>query len=188
VGGESNSDMKRLRSQARRLDITIRAQPASSASQPRAYSLIDRATGMVIQANIGLDDLSTRLWWITRDRRRAETGPFQALSEQCPSCGASRIGAFRYCISCGLDYEASLKSPPDQGWWMPRLDANDPFLPGQGRRNPIPRPAAAGRRRRLAESGFAAWHAVRSVPWRELAIAATIGLLIGVMVTMAASR
>jgi hypothetical protein len=184
VGGESNSDLKRLRTQARKLDIMIRAQRASGPSQPRAYRLIDRATGMEIQANVGLDELSTQLWWITRDRHRAENGAVRTRSEACPSCGTARIGSFRWCTSCGHDYEASLKSSPDQRAWV---DARDLFLQGQGHRNPIPRPEAAGRRTRFVERGVRIWRTVRSVSWRELAIAAMVGVLIGVIVTVAAS-
>ncbi len=184
VGGESNSDLKRLRTQARKLDITIRAQRASGPSQPRAYRLIDRATGREIQSNLGLDELSTRLWWITRDRHRAERGPVQTHSEACPSCGTARIGSFRWCTSCGHDYEASLKSSPHQSMWV---DAHDLFLQGQGHGNPIPRPHAAGRRTRVVERGFGIWRTVRSIPWRELAIAAMVGVVIGVIVTVAAS-
>ena len=143
MGGESNSDLKRLRTQARKLDITIRAQRASGPSQPPAYRLIDRGTGREIQGNLGLDELSTRLWWIARDRHRAESGPVQTHSEACPSCGTSRIGSFRWCTSCGHDYEASLKSSPHQSTWV---DAHDLFPQGQGHGTPIPRPHAAGRR------------------------------------------
>ena len=185
MGGESNSDLKRLRTQARKLDIAIRAQRASRPSQPRAYRLIDRATGREIQANLGLDELSTRLWWITRDRHRAESGPVQTHSEACPSCGTSRIGSFRWCTSCGHDYEASLKSSPHQSIVGPRDD--DLFLQGPGTRDPIPRPDAAGRRTRVVERGFGIWRTVRSIPWRELAIAAMVGVVIGVIVTIAAS-
>ena len=184
MGGESNSDMKRLRSQARKLDITIRAQRTSSPSQPRAYRLIDRATGTEIQANVGLDELSTQLWWITRDRHRAERGPVPTQSEACPSCGTARIGSFRWCTSCGHDYEASLKSSPGQSAWV---DAHDLFLQGKGHRNPIPRPEAAGRRTRFVERSLGIWRTVRSAPWRVLAIAAIVGLVIGVIVTVAAS-
>jgi len=142
----------------------------------------------VIEANVGLDDLSTRLWWITRDRRRAEIEPVEVHGEQCPSCGVSRIGAFRWCTACGYDYEASLKSAPHEVSWVPSPHANDLFRQGQERRNPIPRPEAAGRRTRFIDSTLAIWRAARSAPWREIAIAAAAGLLIGMMVTIASAR
>ncbi len=113
MGVESKVELSRLRRQASQLGIAIRTQPGSGAPGVRDYSLVDRDTGRVIYADIrGLVEVQERLWWIIRDRKRAPSlpaGVTQTSEELCPSCGARRIGQFRWCLGCGLDYEASTK-------------------------------------------------------------------------------
>jgi len=113
MGVESKVELNRLRRQASQLGIAIRTQPGSGTSDQRDYSLVDRETDRVIYADIrGLVAVQDRLWWIIRDRKRAQSvpaGTIQTSEELCPSCGARRIGQFRWCLGCGLDYEASTK-------------------------------------------------------------------------------
>lgn len=191
MGGESNAQIKRLRSQARRLGIAIRMQPASRAWQSRAYSLIDRDTGRVIYTDVALDDVRTRLWWIMRDQRRATIPPVQGVEaplERCPSCGTLRIASFRWCTSCGLDYEASIKLKPGPGAWALRQAAREASLPADGRRKLIQRPG--GReplRTRLVDIGYGVGRDLRSAPLREAGIGVILALLVGVMVSIVAS-
>ena len=64
----------------------------------------------------------------------------------CPNCGTARMGSFRYCRTCGLDYDsptsstakappAILSSLPDE----PTSEVTAPLVAGGG-----PPPAAAG--------------------------------------------
>lgn len=61
-------------------------------------------------ADVPLDNLQTRLWWITRDRRSGlatQQRTREVARQLCPSCGTSRIAFFRWCTCCGRDFEAS---------------------------------------------------------------------------------
>ncbi len=191
MGGESNGEIRRLRSQGQRLGIAIRMQRSSPASQSRAYSLIDRDTGKVIYADVALDDVQTRLWWIMRDRRRVTIAPVQAAQtppERCSSCGTLRIAAFRWCTSCGFDYEASIKPSPYPSTWATGPAAADVLLPTEARRKPVDLPRGrAPLRTRLVEFGYWAWRDLRSAPLREIGIGAVLALLVGVIVSIVAS-
>src|SRR5687767_6124954 len=39
-------------------------------------------------------------------RARGATSPGGSVSEFCPQCGAARVGAFRFCRTCRLDFDA----------------------------------------------------------------------------------
>ena len=108
---ESVDDMRRLRVQARRLGLAIRAERASRGSDQRTYRVIDSESGQVIGAGLhGTFDVREQLWWIIRERRGARSTPGAVTdppTESCPACGTPRVGFFRLCLSCGLDYEAA---------------------------------------------------------------------------------
>ena len=96
-------------------------------SSRRAYSLIDRRTGRVIHQDVdGLVDLETRLARIVWERQlaKADGPPATDARRSCPSCGASRIGSFRYCKSCGLDFEPTLHTEPRRAAF--RLQEREP--------------------------------------------------------------
>src|SRR3954453_2970682 len=90
------------------MGISIKTQRAKGTSRQRAYSLIERSTGRVLYHDIdGLIDLEAVLSRIVWDRQlaRADGPPASATSRSCPSCGTPRIGQFRFCRSCGRDFE-----------------------------------------------------------------------------------
>jgi len=67
--------------------------------------------GRVVAADaVGLAELEHRLWAITRDRRRS-IDPDRSTT--CQRCGAARVGNFRWCKSCGSDFESE-RPPTDQ--------------------------------------------------------------------------
>src|SRR3954469_19903045 len=109
VGGESNDDIGRLRRRASATGISVRTERANRTSEQRAYSLVDRTSGNVLHGGIAtLIDLEAVLSRIAWDRRRAPAdGPPRAEAPRsCPSCGTSRVGQFRFCRTCGHDFEA----------------------------------------------------------------------------------
>jgi hypothetical protein len=187
---ESVRELGHLRSQARRLGLTIRTQGTIRTTGSRVYSLRDRETGQVISSDLtDLADVQTRLWWIVRDRRRALTVPSRVApmpKDQCPMCGTPRLAFFRLCTSCGLDYEASREPTPHVG---PR----PPWKGPKGRlvRQPTPRGAISGDSSARPSigarlTGFAHDIArgrrlgvVRVIVW-----GAAIGLLVGALVAL----
>jgi hypothetical protein len=112
---DSTRQMKRIRSRARIAGLTIRTRRVSRASSERAYSVIDRATGQELSSDIpDLDELTNQLWWIIRQRRRdAQQGgrTAEAPRESCPACETLRVGNFRFCRSCGFDFEPASVRP-----------------------------------------------------------------------------
>ena len=107
----SVDQMRHLRSQARKLGLKIQTRRATG-SEPVRYRVVDPATNAPIGADLlGLDDVQTRLWWIVREREREGAGepPVVEETERCPVCGTPRMGFFRLCMTCGLDYEAQVK-------------------------------------------------------------------------------
>jgi len=191
VGGDSDRRIQSLRSQARSLGITIRLQRASRRSSPRAYRLIDRATGTVIYANVPLDEVHARLRLVMLERQRRQTNRLRAAkapTEHCPLCGTLRIGYFRWCTSCGLDYEATVKSNLASGSWSQPLSAIEKLwstprrpAPIQSPRRPEPRPPRIVRLRR------AIGRRLGSASLSEVAVAILLAVLIGVIVSIAAS-
>jgi hypothetical protein len=109
VGDRTAGEIERLRAQARRLGVSIRTKRASEPSTTRAYSLIERASGRVIGADlVGVDEVRERLWWIVRERREGLIDPAvapDAHGQPCPSCGTPRLAFFRWCRNCGKDLE-----------------------------------------------------------------------------------
>ena len=172
--------MNRLRSQARRVGITIRAQRADGNVKARAYNLIDRETGAVIYANVeGLVDLQTRLWWITRDRRFAIANRLPAdgtTTESCPACGTHRVGLFRWCRSCGFDYEPESHVPSDD---VVRGAGESVMFAPQPHFTQLVPP-----RERFGALRNVVGHVLHFNSWRELGIGAILALLVGVVVSL----
>ena len=116
VDDDSTQPLNHLRSRARKLGLAIRKQRASRTSSEPLYRLLDRESGVVVRGDLPLVDVSTELLWIVRQRRRAVEQPGSELrAEYCPLCATRRIGYFRYCRTCGRDYEAGPwpEPPPD---------------------------------------------------------------------------
>ncbi len=111
---DSDSEMNHLREQARRLGLTIRTRRASRASGTRSYSFVERETGQVVGTDMqDLSDVQMRLWWIVRERRMVLAHPLNDVpAERCPTCTTVRVAFFRWCLSCGLDYEATRDPKP----------------------------------------------------------------------------
>ena len=108
--------MKRIRSGARKYGLTIKTGRLARGSDQRAYSVVDAATGETLSSNVpDLDELRVQLWWVIRQRRRSDqTGESgEAAREECPKCGTVRVGSFRFCRSCGMDFEPSRPSEAD---------------------------------------------------------------------------
>jgi predicted RNA-binding Zn-ribbon protein involved in translation (DUF1610 family) len=96
--------------------------------------LLDRDTGDLIRGHIALADLSAELMWIDRERGLDVTSPVQkVVAQSCPSCGTQRIGFFRFCRTCGLDYEAD---HPSSDWQLPS-DSAAPRDAGSGPEPPL---------------------------------------------------
>ena len=167
MGDESVGQLRRLRLDARRLGLAIRTERPSQASGSRAYRVIDRATGQAIRADVqDLSGVQTLLWWMVRSRRRALSSPFvvNELPEAlCRACGTSRVGFFRWCLSCRLDYDASPEPPPAGA---PRVPAREPLTA------------------RLAGLAADVRHGYRFAPVRPLAGAAFLALLTATIVTL----
>ena len=167
VGDESVGQLRRLRLAARRLGLAIRTERPSYASGSRAYRVIDRATGQAIRADVqDLSGVQTLLWWMVRSRRRALSSPFvvnELPEELCPGCGTCRVGFFRWCLSCRLDYDASPEPAPARA---PRVSAREPMTA------------------RLAGLAADVRHGYRFAPVRPLAGAAILALLTATIVTL----
>jgi hypothetical protein len=108
--------MQRIRAAARTYGMSIRTGRAARGSDVRTYSVVDTATGQTLRSNVpNLDELSVQVWWIIRQRRRSDQPGESAATarEACPRCGTLRVGSFRYCRACGMDFEASRPSEPE---------------------------------------------------------------------------
>ncbi|MBA2721108.1 MAG: hypothetical protein H0U52_17990 [Chloroflexi bacterium] len=69
----------------------------------------DKASGEVLTSGLtDLNEVRTRVWWLLRTRRLGSGGT-QAAGEpaqaSCEDCGRARVGSFRFCLSCGFDFE-----------------------------------------------------------------------------------
>ena len=175
------------------MGITIQTQRANGTSRQR-YSLIDRTTGTVLQRDVdGLIDLEARLLGIIWDRQRARADgpPIAVAPSSCPSCGTRRIGQFRWCRSCGRDFEPTLHLGPR--WPAFRLEEPDatakPTEPTEWARLPPPVPIVvrhpgvdpAPRRQRLRLFRLPVRERDSFLSVREIGIGALLGLLIGVI-------
>ena len=194
MGGPPKGDIARLRRRAGALGITIRTQRANRASDRRAYTLVDRTSGMVlhrdIDALIDVEAALARLVW-DRQRARADGPPAPDAPPSCPACGTLRVGQFRWCRSCGHDFEAMAhivaRWPPFQ-LAEPAADAissqpvEEPPLPAPvsdlaPRARILPEP----RHRPGLEFRIGSRDRLSSLPIRQLEVGALIGLIVGVI-------
>ena len=109
--GDPIGQLVRIRSRARKHGLGIRTRRASRALGARAFSVIDHETGRLICSDVrDLDELTNRLWWIIRQRqsdRRYASEIEEVPREVCPRCDTPRVGHFKFCRSCGLDFEVT---------------------------------------------------------------------------------
>ena len=189
------------------MGLTIQTQRANAASPQRAYSLIERTTGTVLYGDIdGLIDVEAVLSRIVWDRQlaRANGPPATVTGPSCPSCGTPRVGQFRWCRTCGRDFEPTAHTvprwPPFQ---LPEPDVMSEPKPSMGpiqpteaqiqptrtqstsspMSNPIPRPDyGPGPRRRRWPFRISLRDRDSILTIREIAIGAMLGLLIGAMI------
>lgn len=191
VEDDSVGQLSHLRSQARKLGLAIRAQRTSRGNGLRLYSIVDRETGQAMYADVQLADLQTRLTWIVRDRRRALEHPgLEEVppEERCPSCGTPRVSFFRFCKSCGLDYEATLKPAPAFRLEPPPNDPTpEPITWSEPELAPIQRqaPPRVSVAARIAGWVFEVADGYRFGSLRLLAGGAILGLLIGTIIALA---
>lgn len=192
VGGEPKGDISRLRRRASAIGITIRTHRRNGTSEQRAYSLVDRVSGRVLYGEIAtlmdVDAVLSRIVW-DRQRPDADAPSTTTVRAFCPMCGTPRVGQFRWCRSCGHDFEASSHvavSWPPFRLPEPETDASRK-QPIDASRLPAPADASAllsranppdGHRRWL-EVGIAVGDRLPSLPIRYLGIGALIGLLVG---------
>ena len=82
-----------------------------NASGERNYNLVELDGGKVLVADItGLTSLERRLWLIARERRQ----PVGVIRpELCAACGTPRVAFFRWCQTCGRDFESDRERPPE---------------------------------------------------------------------------
>ena len=201
MGGESKGELDRLRLRAGGMGITIKTHGANRISRRRTYSLIDRTTGTVLHRDIdGVADLEARLARIGRDRQRprADGPPEEEELSSCPSCGTRRIGQFRWCTSCGHDFEPTLHGGAlwsRSGFPEPDATATStersgdvrlpPLVPGAPEHRGLDPVLGRDRSRRV---GIPFWDRDVFLSAREIGIGAVLGLLVGVITTVLLSR
>ncbi|MDQ3128345.1 MAG: hypothetical protein M3Q66_07840 [Chloroflexota bacterium] len=103
---QADSTLTNLRSALRSAGLEVRSRRLANG---RTYSVRDKASGEVlIRGLTDLDELRNRVWWLLRTRRLRAAGT-QAVAvpvrPSCTACGLARVGAFRFCQSCGFDFE-----------------------------------------------------------------------------------
>jgi hypothetical protein len=97
-----SADIKQLRRRARALGISIRTKRASKSRPTPAYDLIETASGRLLSGGLSrLVDIEEHLESAAVDRRDGD-----ARGEVCPACATPRVAFFRWCQSCGRDFEA----------------------------------------------------------------------------------
>jgi hypothetical protein len=70
--------------------------------------------------------------------REPEAGPSAAASRRlttCPNCGAHRPGEFRFCRSCGFDYDIAERASSVQPWLANPAEAAGAALERSGGRH-----------------------------------------------------
>ena len=155
--------LKQLREQARRAGLSIQQRRDRRAGHEYRYSILDRETRKVVAAGIhDLDALSSELGARIRDQDpgRPVAAWAPPATEACANCGAPRTGAFRYCRSCGFDFEPSTESitQPPAAWpspvGVPADVRSDAFRPRQRSLGPdlVPRTATTATSATVTES------------------------------------
>ena len=100
----STADIKKLRRRARALGLSIRTRSAPKLQATRSYDLVEIASGSVLFGNLsGLEDIDEILNSVASDR---PSGDEHDGAESCPVCDTPRVAFFRWCQSCGRDFEA----------------------------------------------------------------------------------
>ena len=196
---DSTQQLKYLRPRARKIGIAIRKQRVTRKSPEPLYRLLDRQSAAVIRGDVPLIDISTELFWIIRERRRALERPgAELIHEVCPSCATPRVGFFRYCKTCGLDYEAGQAPVPgaDAGGevlWLREATALQRASPSalqpvalatQQASTSIPASSPIGATGELQATRR--WYRFVSPP--ELALGVFLGALMGVIATVVGAR
>jgi hypothetical protein len=96
-----SADIKQLRRRARTLGLSIRTKRPSKSRPTPAYDVIETASGRLLSGGLSsLVDIQRHLESAVVDRRGSD-----ARGEACPACGTPRLAFFRWCQSCGLDFE-----------------------------------------------------------------------------------
>jgi hypothetical protein len=114
-----SADIKLLRRRSRALGISIRTKRASKTQPEPSYDLIDSASGQVLYSRLSLADAAKRLGSIAEDR--AHKGPAPE-HERCSVCGTPRLATFRWCKSCGSDFEGFKAAEPAREPTEPLMD------------------------------------------------------------------
>jgi hypothetical protein len=116
VGVEPKGAINRLRSRARRMGIAIRTARPHGSAKGQTFSLVDRKTGTILVADVdGLVELERRLALIGQERGLAQARllpEIHAPAEFCWICSTRRVGRFRWCRSCGFDFELAVHGQP----------------------------------------------------------------------------
>lgn len=103
------AEIAELRRQGRALGISIRVNRATKASPVRTYRLIDPPSGKTLFAAVEPRDVEWALWAAAFTRANARP---VAQPELCSSCSSPRVATFRWCTSCGGDFEPFKRSGP----------------------------------------------------------------------------
>jgi len=199
VDDDPTQQLKYLRPRARKIGIAIRKQRSSRNSTESLYRLLDSDSAAVIRRDVPLIDISTELFWIIRERRRALERPAaKPIDEVCPSCATPRIGFFRYCKTCGLDYEAGPTPVPGVavgGEFLWLHEATGPQRPSRSALQPV---ALATHQASMSESASSPhvvtaepqatrrWYRFVSPP--EVALGVILGALVGIFATIVGAR
>jgi hypothetical protein len=102
-----SADIKQLRRRARALGLSIRTKRASKSRPSPAYDLIETASGRLLYGGLSsLDEIERHLDSAVVDRPDVDLH-----AEACPACGTARVAFFRWCQSCGRDFEAFKTEP-----------------------------------------------------------------------------
>lgn len=103
---QAETTLEDLRKALRPFGLQIRSRRLASGP---VFSVRDKESGEVlIRGLTDLDELRNRAWWILRTRPRGAGGTHAAdetAQACCEKCGRARVGFFRFCLSCGFDFE-----------------------------------------------------------------------------------
>jgi len=109
----SSADIKQLRRHARSLGLSIRTRRASKSQPTRAYDLIEVKSGRVVHSRLtSPEEIEAVLRSIVAKPTTGGVAHDDGHTQRCPTCGTVRLGFFRWCQSCGHDFE-EFKSTSD---------------------------------------------------------------------------